>query len=98
MTTNTSISLNKLLAWEGNVRKTEADKGIEELSVSIVAHGLAAIPCGPQRQTRQIRRRRRRRRLLALKALSDDGKLPASELIPCHILDETADAIEISLA
>lgn len=38
MTTNTS-ALNKLLAWEGNVHKTEADKGLEELSALIAARG-----------------------------------------------------------
>jgi hypothetical protein len=32
--------LSKLLAWEGNVRKTDIDKGIDELAASITAHGL----------------------------------------------------------
>jgi len=35
-----SISLNKLLAWEGNVRKTDIDKGIDELAATIFPHGL----------------------------------------------------------
>jgi hypothetical protein len=35
LTNNTSIPLNKLLVWEGNVRKTDPDKGIDELAASI---------------------------------------------------------------
>jgi ParB family chromosome partitioning protein len=97
MTTNTSIALNKLIAWEGNVRKTEADKGIDELTASIAAHGLL--------QSLVVRKDKRgkyavvagRRRLLALKSLADDGKVASSEPIPCHILDDAADAIEIGL-
>ncbi|MGP8071245.1 MAG: hypothetical protein ACLP5V_15325 [Candidatus Bathyarchaeia archaeon] len=30
MTNTISIPLNKLLAWEGNVRKTNTDKNIDE--------------------------------------------------------------------
>jgi len=40
MTDNTAIPLSKLLAWKGNVRKTDSDKGIDELAASITAHGL----------------------------------------------------------
>src|ERR1700685_1066595 len=40
MTATTNIPLNKLLEWDGNVRKTDADKGIAELAASIAAHGL----------------------------------------------------------
>jgi len=40
MTDNTTIPLNRLLAWEGNVRKTDADKSIDELAASITVHGL----------------------------------------------------------
>ncbi len=40
MTDTISIPLNKFLAWQGNVRKTDTDKGISELSASICAHGL----------------------------------------------------------
>jgi len=39
MTTTTDIPLNKLVAWDGNVRKT-ASNGIDELAASIAAHGL----------------------------------------------------------
>jgi hypothetical protein len=36
--TTTTISLNKLFAWDGNVRKTESDKAISELAASIGRH------------------------------------------------------------
>ena len=41
MTDTTSIPLNKLAAWDGNVRKTAgADTALAELAASIAAHGL----------------------------------------------------------
>src|SRR5579863_619518 len=41
MTDTTSIPLNKLAAWDGNVRKTAgADTSLAELAASIAAHGL----------------------------------------------------------
>src|SRR5580693_7672653 len=96
--TITSIPLNKLVAWEGNVRKTDPDKGIDELAASIAAHGLL--------QSLVVRKDKRgkyavvagRRRLLALKSLADDGKLEAQFDIPCTVIDDDADATEISLA
>ena len=37
----TSIPLNKLVAWDGNVRKTAGtDTSLHELASSIAAHGL----------------------------------------------------------
>jgi ParB family chromosome partitioning protein len=73
MTDTITVPLNKLLAWEGNVRKTDPDKGIDELVASIAAHGLL--------QSLVVRRDKRgkyavvagRRRLLALEALADGG-------------------------
>jgi len=98
MTDNTAIPLNKLLAWEGNVRKTDPDKGIDELAASITAHGLL--------QSLVVRKDKRgkyavvagRRRLLALKALAEAGAIETGKLISCHVLDDEADATEISLA
>jgi ParB family chromosome partitioning protein len=40
MTDISQIPLNRLFAWEGNVRKTGAAEGIDELVASISAHGL----------------------------------------------------------
>ena len=94
----TTIPLNKLLAWEGNVRKTDPDKGIDELAASIAAHGLL--------QSLVVRKDKRgkyavvagRRRLLALKSLAEAGTIETDRSIPCHVLDAEADATEISLA
>jgi hypothetical protein len=69
MTNTTTIALNKLLAWQGNVRKTDPDKAIDELAASIAAHGLL--------QSLVVRKDKRgkyavvagQRRLLALKSL-----------------------------
>jgi ParB family chromosome partitioning protein len=93
-----NIPLNKLLAWEGNVRKTNPDKGISELAASIQAHGLL--------QSLVVRKDKRgkyavvagRRRLLALKSLADSGKVYMDDGIPCTVIAHAADATEISLA
>ncbi len=98
MTDNISIPLNKLLAWEGNVRKTDADKGIEELAASIAAHGLL--------QSLVVRKDRRgkyavvagRRRLIALELLAKQGSIDGDRPIPCHVIGDETDAAEISLA
>jgi len=37
MIATTDIPLNKLIAWDGNVRKTAAENGIDELAASIGA-------------------------------------------------------------
>ena len=98
MTDTISIPLNKLLAWEGNVRKTDPGKGIDELAASIFAHGLL--------QSLVVRKDKRgkyavvagRRRLLALESLVESGSMKPQTPIPCQVLDDGADATEISLA
>ncbi|WP_263351338.1 ParB/RepB/Spo0J family partition protein [Acidicapsa acidisoli] len=98
MTTTTTISLNKLLAWGGNVRKTESDKNIDELAASISAHGLL--------QSLVVRKDKRDkyavvaggRRLLALQSLADAGTLEADYPVPCNVIGLDTDATEISLA
>lgn len=82
MTDTISIPLNKLLACEGNVRKTETDKGIDELAASIFAHGFL--------QSLVVRKHKRakyavvagRRRLLALLSLVKSGSLKAQDAYP----------------
>ncbi len=98
MTNTTTIPLNKLLAWEGNVRKTDADKGIDQLAASISSHGLL--------QSLVVRKDKRgkyavvagRRRLLALQSLADAGTIETDKDIPCHVISNEADGTEISLA
>ena len=97
-TTSTSIALSKLLAWDGNVRKTESDKNIEELAASISAHGLL--------QSLVVRKDKRgryavvegRRRLLALQSLAENGNIATTMPILCQVLDDEVEAAEISLA
>lgn len=96
--TTTTIPLNKLLAWDGNVRKIDSGKAISELAASIAAHGLL--------QSLVVRKDKRgkyavvagRRRFLALKSLADSGDLPANAPIACTILEDEANAVEIGLA
>ena len=40
----TEIPFNKLVLWKGNVRKTGAETGLDELAASIAAHGLLNPP------------------------------------------------------
>ncbi len=96
MTDITNIPLNKLTAWEGNVRKTQ-NKGIDELAASIAAHGLL--------QSLVVRKDGKKfavvagnRRLAALASLLKAGKIEAGFEVPCQVIENTADATEISLA
>jgi ParB family transcriptional regulator, chromosome partitioning protein len=96
MTDITNIPLNKLTAWEGNVRKTQNKAGIDELAASIKAHGL--------QQNLVVRKDGRKfavvaggRRLKALQQLAKAGDIEATFEVPCRIT-EAADASEISLA
>lgn len=96
MTDITNIPLNKLTAWEGNVRKTQNKAGIDELAASIKAHGL--------QQNLVVRKDGKKfaviaggRRLRALQRLAKGGDIEATYEVPCRIT-EAADAAEISLA
>ncbi len=96
MTDITNIPLNKLTAWDGNVRKTQ-NKGIDELAASIAAHGLL--------QSLVVRKDGKKfavvagnRRLAALASLLKAGKIAAGFEVPCQVIENNADATEISLA
>src|SRR5665213_1436541 len=93
------IPLNKLTAWDGNVRKTAgADTALAELAASIAAHGLL--------QSLVVRKDKRgkyavvagRRRLLALSSLVQAGKIEADIPVACHVIGEDQSAAEVSLA
>ncbi len=92
-----SIPLSRLVAWDGNVRKTGATDGLDELTASIAAHGVL--------QSLVVRKTNRgkyavvagRRRFLALSALAEGGTIEADAPVPCRVLDRTADATEVSL-
>ena len=98
MTDTVNITLDKLVAWEGNVRKTATDSGIEELAASIAAHGLL--------QSLVVRKHGKSkyavvaggRRLQALQRLAASGAIGKEAPVPCQILATEVDATEISLA
>jgi ParB family chromosome partitioning protein len=97
-TSSALIPLNKLTAWDGNVRKTAGtDTALAELAASISAHGLL--------QSLVVRRDNNAayavvaggRRLAALQLLSEQGKIAEDKLIECNVIADDADATEISL-
>jgi len=93
-----SIPLNKLVPWDGNVRKTGAADGLQELTANIQAHGVL--------QSLLVRKTSRgkfaiidgRRRFLALSSLADAGTIAPDAPVPCRIIAGSADATEIGLA
>lgn len=99
---STTIALNKLVAWEGNVRKTNANEGIEELAASIAAHGLlqslVVRPAGKGAKRGKYAVVAGQRRLLALQSLAKAKAIAADTEIPCVIADGDLDAAELSLA
>lgn len=81
-----SIPLNKLLPWDGNVRKTASEAGLEEPTASIAAHGVL--------QSLVVRKASRgkysiiagRRRFLALSSLANDGAIDYDAPVPCRVV------------
>jgi ParB family transcriptional regulator, chromosome partitioning protein len=97
MTDITNIPLNKLTAWEGNVRKTQNKGFIDELAASIKAHGL--------QQNLIVRKHGRKfavvaggQRLKALQQLADAGSIESCHPVACKIIAGDSDATELSLA
>ncbi len=92
-----SIPLNKLIAWDGNVRKTGAEAGLDELTASIAAHGVL--------QSLVVRKAARgkfaviagRRRFRALSRLAEAGTIAHDAPVPCRIVPGSSDATEIGL-
>ncbi|MCJ2097501.1 ParB/RepB/Spo0J family partition protein, partial [Methylobacterium sp. E-046] len=92
------ISLVKLVQWNGNVRKTAVETGIDELAASIAAHGLInplTICSAPKGKFVVVAGQRR---LLALKKLAKDGTIPKTHPIACTMRDDDMDPAELSLA
>jgi ParB family chromosome partitioning protein len=98
MTTISTIPLNKLTAWDGNVRKTGRDEGIDELASSIASHGLLqslVVKPGKRGKYAVIAGQRR---LLALHLLAKQERIDKDHGIECRIADDGIDPGEISLA
>src|ERR1039458_6018460 len=99
MTDTTSIPLNKLTAWDGNVRKTAgADTALAELAASIAAHGLLQSLVVRNGKKGKFAVVAGGRRLQALQQLAESGKISADYAVPCQVVADDADATEISLA
>jgi ParB family transcriptional regulator, chromosome partitioning protein len=98
MTETLSIPLNKLVPWDGNVRKTGVSEGIEELSASIAAHGLLQSPIVRKIKGGKYAVVAGQRRLLALKLLAEKQTIAHDMDVLCQLVAPKADAGEISLA
>lgn len=93
-----TIPLSKLVPWSGNVRRTGASDGIEELAASIAALGLLQSLVVQPAKKGKFRVVAGQRRLLALNKLVADGILPKDHPVACLLAADTADATELSLA
>lgn len=96
MTDIQHIPLNKLVAWEGNARRTVSDEGIAELAASIKTDGLIN-PLTVIAKGKKFNVVAGSRRLRALQLLAERNELP-NDNIRCTVLPEDADAVQISLA
>lgn len=99
MTTLTSIPLNQLTSWDGNVRKTAgADVALAELAASIASIGLLQPLVARPGSDGQHHVIAGNRRLAALHILASNGRIAADSPIPCTVITEAIDATEASLA
>jgi ParB family chromosome partitioning protein len=92
------IPLGKLFVWEGNVRKTGIESGLDELAASIAAHGLIsplAVRKAPKGRYAVIAGQRR---FLAMKRLADSGTLERNAPVSCAVREDNSDDAELSLA
>src|SRR5438445_12220392 len=93
----THIPLNKLSAWEGNVRKTQNKGSIDELAANIDAIGLKQnLVVGKDGKQHVVIAGCRR--LAALQKNAKAGKIKADFPVPCQIAPDDANWHEISLA
>lgn len=93
-----TIPLNKLIPWSGNVRKTDASTGIEELAASIASHGLLNPLLVRKDKRGKYAVIAGQRRLLALQSLVAIERIDADCGIECRIAGDGASASELSLA
>ncbi|TPL14823.1 hypothetical protein FJ945_29850 [Mesorhizobium sp. B2-4-9] len=92
------IPFNKLVPWDGNVRKTGIETGLDELAASIAAHGLLnplLVRKGPKGKYAVIAGQRRYR---AIERLTKLGTMDKGSIVPCHLRGDGQDDAELSLA
>lgn len=98
MTETLSVPLNKLSVWTGNVRKTGAGEGIDELAASIEAHGLLQALIVRKAKGGKYAVVAGQRRLKALQLLASQDRLPGNAPVRCELVAADADGGELSLA
>lgn len=96
--TSQTIALNKLVPWSGNVRKTDADTGIDELAASIASHGLLNPLLVRKDKRGKFAVVAGQRRLLALQLLAAQERIDTDCGIDCRMANGDASAAELSLA
>jgi ParB family transcriptional regulator, chromosome partitioning protein len=89
--TITTIPLTKLVAWNGNVRKTDASDGLQELTASIAAHGLLQSLIVREASRGKFAVIAGQRRLLALSSLAESGAIERDMPVPCRVMNGNAD-------
>jgi ParB family transcriptional regulator, chromosome partitioning protein len=98
MSTATTIPLNKLAPWKGNVRRTNSTSGIGELAASIHALGLQQPVIVMKNGTDKFLVVAGQRRLKALQLLAKQKKIAATFPVPSMKLDKDIDPTQVSLA
>jgi ParB family chromosome partitioning protein len=99
MTDTTSIPLNKLVLWSGNVRKTAgSDTGLAELAASIAAHGLINPLTVRPGKGGKFEVGAGGRRFAALHLLLKQGDIQADYPVRCEVRGKDDNFLEISLA
>ena len=97
------LPLNSLIPSPQNVRKTPADgAAFEQLKASIAAHGLLEnLLVQPAQEDGEADGRHEvvagGRRLVALRALAEDGAIAPDHPVPCHVVANGDNAVELSL-
>ena len=94
----TEVPLQKLLAGPGNVRKTGAEEGVDELAASIAAVGLLHNLVVKKEARGRFSVIAGGRRLQALAQLAEAGIIPRSFPVPCRVITSQADLTEVSLS
>jgi ParB family chromosome partitioning protein len=91
------IPLNKLVPWDGNVRKTNPLEKIDELAAAIEAQGLLQSLVVKKASRGKFSVIAGRRRLAALSLLAEQDKIAPDHPVQCSVRSGGDDAAEISL-
>jgi ParB family transcriptional regulator, chromosome partitioning protein len=92
------IPFNKLVLWDGNVRKTGIQSGLDELAASIAAHGLLNPLLVRKAAKGKFAIIAGQRRYLALRQLTEAGNIGKAAPVSCHLREDGQDDAELSLA